>query len=258
MEDKEAQTLIFQKSLRKMFLRSMIITSLCMSVVESFHSDNHSFANNHVLLHRSNSSSISNKSVCAGNSAIDRSVWCNYSTSTNYYDEVIDTGVMVEYWFELTNTTASPDGVDRIVLTINGSIPGPTIEASWGDTVKVHFTNSLTYNGSSIHFHGVRQNWTNANDGVVSITQCPTPPDDTVTYTWKATQYGSSWYHSHYSLQAWDGVFGGILIHGPATANFDEDLGVLFLNDWDHETADALYSVAQSSGPPTLQTGLIN
>ena len=101
-----------------------------------------------------------------------------------------------------------------------------------------------------------------------------------MTYTWRATQYGSSWYHSHYALQAWEGVFGGILIHGPATADYDEDLGNLFLNgeithghclcrrsrtlvdlsdlDWDHQTADELYSSAQTSGPPTLDTGLIN
>lgn len=68
-----------------------------------------------------------------------------------------------------------------------------------------------------------------------SITQCPTAPGESMTYTWRATQYGSSWYHSHFALQAWEGVFGGIIINGPATANYDEDLGVLMLNDWDHQ-----------------------
>jgi FtsP/CotA-like multicopper oxidase with cupredoxin domain len=57
---------------------------------------------------------------------------------------------------------------------------------------------------------------------------------------------------------AWEGVLGGIIINGPATANYDEDLGVLFLNDWTHETSDALYSTAEASGPPTLDNGLIN
>lgn len=79
---------------------------------------------------------------------------------------------------------------------------------------KIHVTNGLAYNGSSIDFHGIRQNWTNANDGVVSITQCPTAPDNIVIYVLEATLYGCSWYHSHYSLQAWDGVFGGVLIPG--------------------------------------------
>lgn len=145
-------------------------------------------------------------------------------------------------------------------MAINGTIPGPTIFADWGDTVTVHVTNSLSTstNGTSIHFHGIRQNYTNQNDGVVSITQCPTAVGDSITYTWKATQYGSTWYHSHFALQAWEGVFGGIIINGPATSNYDDDLGMLFLNDWDHQTVDELYISAESSGPPTLDNGLIN
>src|SRR2546421_4716872 len=83
-------------------------------------------------------------------------------------------------------------------------------------------------------------------------------PGETYTYTWRATQYGTSWYHSHFSLQAWEGVFGGIVIHGPTASNWDEDLGVLFLNDWSHQTVNELYSYAETSGPPTLDNGLIN
>jgi FtsP/CotA-like multicopper oxidase with cupredoxin domain len=202
--------------------------------------------------------SLTARDSCSGNTASNRSVWCNYDISTDYYEEVPDTGETVEYWFELTNVTAAPDGVSRNVLTVNGTFPGPTIEANWGDTVKVHVTNSLSNNGTSLHFHGIRQNYTNSMDGVSSITQCPTAPGDSMTYTWRATQYGSSWYHSHYSLQAWEGVLGGIVIHGPATANYDTDLGMLFLNDWSHQTVDQLYSTAESSGPPTLDNGLLN
>lgn len=137
-------------------------------------------------------------------------------------------------------------------------MPGPTIEANWGDTVVVHVHNGLENNGTGIHFHGIRQNWTNPEDGVPSVTQCPTAPGDTVTYTWKATQYGSSWYHSHFAVQAWDGLFGGILIHGPASANYDEDLGNMFLQDWDHNTASSMYSYAETRGPPPMANGLIN
>lgn len=90
-------------------------------------------------------------------------------------------------------------------------------------------------------------------DGVPSITQCPIAPGDTQTYRWKALQYGSSWYHAHFAVQAWDGIFGGILINGPATANYDEDLGHIFLNDWSHETADVLAEEATTTGPPTVR-----
>ena len=118
--------------------------------------------------------------------------------------------------------------------------------------------NGLENNGTGLHFHGIRQNYTNQMDGVPSITQCPTAPGESITYTWRATQYGSTWYHSHFALQAWEGVLGGIIINGPATANYDNDMGVLFLNDWTHRTADEIYITAETSGPPTLDNGLLN
>jgi len=70
------------------------------------------------------------------NSATDRSCWGDYDLSTNYYEEAPDTGVVVEYWFELVNSTSSLDGVERNTLTVNGTFPGPTIIANWGDTVR--------------------------------------------------------------------------------------------------------------------------
>ncbi|KAJ5983636.1 Multicopper oxidase type 3 [Penicillium waksmanii] len=200
------------------------------------------------------------RDACSGNSASDRQTWCNYDLSTNYYNVVPDTGVTRKYYFDIQEVTVAPDGYSRTAMAVNGSIPGPTIQADWGDNVVVHVTNSLTSakNGSSVHFHGIRQNYTNPNDGVVSITQCPTAPGKTTTYKWRATQYGSTWYHSHIGLQAWEGVFGGIIINGPASGNYDEDKGVLFLNDWTHQTVDEMYDSAQSNGPPTLDNGLIN
>jgi hypothetical protein len=72
--------------------------------------------------------------------------------------------------------------------------------------------------------------------------ECPIAPGSSYTDTWRATQYGSSWYHSHFFVQAWDGIFGGIQINGPATANYDVDLGTLTLSDWSHETAEYVLS----------------
>ncbi|KAH8432817.1 uncharacterized protein LDX57_010446 [Aspergillus melleus] len=198
---------------------------------------------------------------CAGNTATNRQEWCDYDINTDYTTTVPDTGVTREYWFDLQHVTVAPDGRSRFALAINGSIPGPTIYADWGDTVVVHVTNSLpdtVRNGTSVHFHGIRQYYTNQNDGVVSITQCPTAPNSTITYRWRAMQYGTTWYHSHIGLQAWEGLFGGIVINGPASSNYDEDKGVLVLNDWDINTVDELYISAQTDGPPTLDTALIN
>lgn len=182
----------------------------------------------------------------------------NFSLSTNWYMEAPDTGVIREYWWDVTNTTAAPDGFERMVLAVNGTVPGPPIIADWGDTVVIHVRNMMENNGTSIHFHGIRQNRTSENDGVASITQCPTAPGDSITYRWRATQYGSTWYHSHFSLQAWNGVFGGIQINGPASAPYDEDKGLLLLSDWFHRTTDELYLAASSGGAPTASNGLIN
>jgi FtsP/CotA-like multicopper oxidase with cupredoxin domain len=108
-----------------------------------------------------------------------------------------------EYFFDVQEGTAAFDGFERDVMTINGHFPGPTIEADWGDEIVVHVTNSVSNNGTSIHFHGVRQYLTNDQDGVASVTQCPLAFGETMTYEWQANQYGHSWYHSHYALQAW-------------------------------------------------------
>lgn len=85
------------------------------------------------------------------NSAEDRSCWGDYDLSTDYYDTtaVPDTGIVREYWFNIQNGTAAPDGVERLVLTVNGTYPGPTIIADWGDTVVVHVKNSMVRTQSS-------------------------------------------------------------------------------------------------------------
>jgi FtsP/CotA-like multicopper oxidase with cupredoxin domain len=228
------------------------------------------------------SSSSASSNTCSGNTASTRQKWCDYDINTDYTTIVPETNVTREYWFNLEHVTVAPDGRSRSAVAINGSVPGPTIEANWGDEVVVHLTNRLvsneaiirfrtdhlnngTYslpstlqNGTSIHFHGIRQYYTNQNDGVVSITQCPTAPNNTITYKWRAMQYGTTWYHSHIGLQAWEGLFGGIVIHGPASANYDEDKGVIIMNDWDYNTVDQLFITAQKDGPPTLDTALIN
>ena len=66
-------------------------------------------------------------------------------------------------------------------------------------------------NGTSIHWHGIRQLNTMHMDGVNGLTQCPLAPGDSFKYSFKALQYGSSWYHSHYSVQYADGLLGPLV-----------------------------------------------
>jgi FtsP/CotA-like multicopper oxidase with cupredoxin domain len=102
------------------------------------------------------------------------------------------------YNFEITNGTIAPDGVERMGLCVNEQYPGPTIYANWGDWIEVSVTNRLQDNGTTLHWHGQRQYYTNAEDGVPGVTECPIAPGHTKVYRWQATQHGTSWYHSHF------------------------------------------------------------
>jgi FtsP/CotA-like multicopper oxidase with cupredoxin domain len=174
------------------------------------------------------------------------------------------TGNTVSYHLEITNGTCNPDGNgDKPCFLINGQYPGPLIEATWGDRLEVTVTNSLLYNGTSLHFHGVRQLGSCGADGVAGITQCPIAPGQSFTYSFLVTQFGSSWYHSHFSNQYGDGVVGPMVFHGPASANYDEDLGTYTLTDWLYTTAaqagwNSQHSLQTGGGPPVPNNILIN
>jgi FtsP/CotA-like multicopper oxidase with cupredoxin domain len=70
-------------------------------------------------------------------------------------------------------------------MVVNGSIAGPTLFAGWGDTVVVYVTNSLTTSlyGTSIYFHGIRPKYTNQDDSVSAVTQCPLAAGQSTVYT---------------------------------------------------------------------------
>lgn len=271
-----------------MFLANMTMTSVWTSTVSETHSSKLIPGKNATVTHRpgplggnSNAtrtagsftppSSCTAKPTqtdfcipCDGQPGDDPDSFCGYTVHDDNYKVTPKTCRTREYFFEVSNTTIAPDGVERIGLVINGQMPGPLIEANWGDTVVVHLENRLQDNGTSVHFHGIRQFNTNEMDGVPSITQCALAPGEKMTYTFVATNYGSSWYHSHFALQTYDGVFGPMIIHGPDSADYDIDMGPVILQDWNHQTVEERYHFAETIGdaptfgPQTLDTGLIN
>jgi FtsP/CotA-like multicopper oxidase with cupredoxin domain len=127
---------------------------------------------------------------------------------------------------------------------------------------RVHGPNQrlISISSTAIHWHGIHQKGSIGADGVPGVTQCPIAPGDTMTYTFQATQYGTAWYHSHFSLQAGDGLVGPIVIRGPTTANYDEDLGPVMLQDWGHVTAFHIWDTTQHKlalFQPVMENGLI-
>lgn len=192
--------------------------------------------------------------------------WGNRTADQQDPRDIPNTGVTRRYNFTMSRANLAPDGVNRSMILINGQFPGPAIEANWGDMIEVTLVNQVVgpAEGATLHWHGMRQIGTPWYDGVPSMSQCPLPPGASVTYTFQADAWGSTFYHSHYSAQYSAGVFGAIIIHGPqqATARYDEDLGPVFLSDWYHaEYNEILQSVVGLPRPltqPYSDNNLIN
>ena len=133
-----------------------------------------------------------------------------------YTQPLPETGNTSTYTFVIERKILAPDGQQKPMIVINGAFPGPTIEANYGDTIIVNVQNRITEpaEGTSLHWHGLLQNSTQVYDGIPSVGQCPVAPGADFTYIFKASLYGTSWYHSHYSAQYADGLFGAMIIHG--------------------------------------------
>ncbi|KAK4183168.1 laccase [Podospora australis] len=188
-------------------------------------------------------------------SATNRACWkTGFTINTDYETSTPTTGVTRTYTLTLTEVDnwTGPDGVvKKKVMLVNGGILGPTILADWGDNIQVTVINNLRTNGTSIHWHGMHQKDTNLHDGANGVTECPIPPKGgTRVYKFKAQQYGTSWYHSHFSAQYGNGVVGTILINGPASLPYDIDLGVFPITDYYYRTADELVEFTMNNGPP--------
>ncbi|KAI2636805.1 multicopper oxidase-domain-containing protein [Xylaria nigripes] len=194
---------------------------------------------------------------------LNRTCWQpGFDINTEYETET-PSGVLRVFNWELTehDNWTGPDGrVKGKVMLINGQFPGPTLVADWGDTVVVNITNSLRTNGTSIHWHGIRQRGSNIQDGTNGVTECPIPPGKSKTYTFKLTQYGTSWYHSHFSSQYANGVWGTFIINGPASAPYDIDLGTYPIFDYYLRTADEILSdtLFTEKPPPASDNILFN
>ena len=128
-----------------------------------------------------------------------RACWSDgFSIATDFDTKWPTTGNVRTYHLTITNGTAAPDGVPRSpTLLINGKYMGLTIYADWVDEVIVTVDNQLRDNGTGIHWHGMRHWLTGFEDGVPGLTECPLAPGYSRVYRWRATQFGTSWYHSH-------------------------------------------------------------
>lgn len=146
--------------------------------------------------------------------------------------------------------------------------PGPTIEARSGDTLVVKVTNALEQDPVTLHWHGlhVSSEWStepltinlmlaDAADGAAGVTQCPIAPGGQYIYNIviPSNQHGTFWYHAHAGVSRSDGLYGGLVVHAPASTLVAQNIGardrddlqrygyekelLLLIGDWYHRSA---------------------
>ena len=94
------------------------------------------------------------------------------------------------------------------LLTYNGQIPAPRLEANPGDRVKIHFTNNLSQ-PTNIHYHGLHIPITGNADNVFLQIE----PGEQLTYEFtipKNHLAGTFWYHPHLHGLVAEQLFGGL------------------------------------------------
>jgi hypothetical protein len=114
----------------------------------------------------------------------------------------------------------------------NGRTPGPTIEATEGDRVRIYVTNRLP-EPTTLHWHGVLV--PNGMDGVAGVTQKAIAAGETFKYEFTFTRPGTYMYHPHFDemTQMALGMVGMIVVHPrtPRGPRVDRDF-VLMTHEW--------------------------
>jgi CopA family copper-resistance protein len=137
-----------------------------------------------------------------------------------------------EYTITLKQEMVNKVGKDVKGMTVNGSIPGPTLRFTEGEYAVIYVKNEMDVE-TSVHWHGLLL--PNFYDGVPYLTTPPIEPGHTQKYEFPLKQSGTYWYHSHTMLQEQSGVYGSIVIQPKEeTLEYDKEL-VMVLSDWTNE-----------------------
>ncbi|KAL2818390.1 multicopper oxidase-domain-containing protein [Aspergillus granulosus] len=126
-------------------------------------------------------------------------------------ENVKRTGNTVSFQVRLTWDYWQPAGIPRKMILANGWFPAPPLELNYGDDVEFLVINDMPFS-TTVHFHGIEQLDTPWSDGVPGLSQKPIAPGDSFLYKWRATNYGSYFYHAHKRGQQEDGLYGAIHI----------------------------------------------
>lgn len=131
-------------------------------------------------------------------------------------------------------------GHTRSAITVNQSLPAPTLRWREGDTVGVRVRNALTDQATSVHWHGLLLP---ANmDGVPGMSFDGIAPGQEYHYRFALRQSGTYWYHSHSMFQEQSGLYGAIVIDPLTPPPYRHDREhVVLLSDWTDLDPAALF-----------------
>ena len=120
-------------------------------------------------------------------------------------------------------------GSKAICWGYNGGTPGPTIEATEGDRVRILVTNRLR-EATTIHWHGLLL--PSGMDGVGGLTQPKIQPGETFAYEFTLRQHGTHMYHPHADemTQMAMGMMGLFIIHPKGGDTVDRDYAFILHN----------------------------
>jgi manganese oxidase len=108
----------------------------------------------------------------------------------------------------------------------NGSAPGPTIQITQGDRVRIIVDNHLP-EPTAMHWHGFEIPYD--MDGSPGASQDPIAPGGRFVYEFTLNQQGTYFYHSHMAMQEMMGMIGAFIMH-PREAyspRVDQDFAVV-------------------------------
>jgi FtsP/CotA-like multicopper oxidase with cupredoxin domain len=137
---------------------------------------------------------------------------------------------LVVYHLYITDTIVNYTGRRRSAIAVNGSLPGPQLDFTEGDTAEIHIHNEMMME-TSVHWHGIIV--PNQYDGVSYLTTPPIRPMQTYVARFPIVQNGTYWYHSHTMLQEQTGLYGALVIHKKFKSEVPEH--TVLLSDWTDE-----------------------
>lgn len=152
-----------------------------------------------------------------------------------------------EYSLTIAREAVNITGNSVKKITINGTIPGPTLRFTEGEEVTIHVTNKLDED-TSVHWHGLLL--PGEMDGVPGFNGFPgIKPGETFTYRFKIRQDGTYWYHAHSMGQEQDGHYGSIVIApmGKDPVQADRDYVVLLSDFHNQDSWDIMSNLKMSS-----------